>query len=287
MAYMHINNLYKSRDIFMLRECYAMEKIHGTSAHIGWKEDKVYFFSGGYEHLAFMALFDVDALKKRFIEMKHPSVVIYGEAYGGKIQGMKETYGGQLRFVAFEVKIGDAWVDVPEAESIARSFGLDFVHWKRIPTDLEFLDAERDADSVQAIKNGIGPGKKREGIVLRPLRELTYNNGDRIIAKYKRDDFQETKTPRSAKKKDLDVLVLAQAIADEWVTDMRLSHVLDKFQKPWDITQTGDVIKSMIEDVEREGDGEIVKSKAARAAISKKTAVMFKKLLQELLKGLG
>jgi hypothetical protein len=32
MAYLHIENLYKARDIMLFRECYAMEKIHGTSA---------------------------------------------------------------------------------------------------------------------------------------------------------------------------------------------------------------------------------------------------------------
>ena len=280
MAYMHIDNLYKARDIMMFKECYAMEKIHGTSSHIGWKDEKIFFFSGGCEHLNFMALFDQEALSEGFEKLKHKSVIVYGEAYGGKLQGMKGTYGDKLRFVAFEVKIGEHWLDVPRAESIARGLGLDFVHWKQTSTDLESLDNERDADSVQAIKNGIGEGKKREGIVLRPLVELKYNNGGRIVAKYKRDDFQETKTPRSVKQQDLEVLVAAKAIADEWVTDMRLSHVLDKFRKPWDITQTGEVIKTMIEDVERESDGEIVKSKSARAVMGRKTAIMFKNLLK-------
>jgi hypothetical protein len=40
----------------------------------------------------------------------------------------------------------------------------------------------------------------------------------------------------------------------------------------------------MIEDVERESDGEIVKSKKARAAIGKKTATLFKHRLNNLIK---
>lgn len=284
MAYMHINNLYKSRDILLFKECYAMEKIHGTSAHVGWKDGKLFFFSGGCEHLAFIALFDHGVLTSKFTEIGRDNVVIYGEAYGGKLQGMRETYGDQLRFVAFEVKIGDSWLDVPRAESFARSLGFDFVAWKQVSTALDSLDAERDAESIQAIKNGIGPGKKREGVVLRPLIELTYNNGGRIIAKHKRDDFQETKTPRLAKNIDLQVLTDAKAIADEWVTEMRLTHVLDKFPQPWDITITGQVIDAMVEDVERESEHEIVKSKAARAMIAKTTAMMFKQRLQNSLR---
>jgi predicted DNA-binding antitoxin AbrB/MazE fold protein len=76
-----------------------------------------------------------------------------------------------------------------------RKFGLDFVHWVEISTDLAEIDAQRDADSVQAIKNGCGAGHHREGIVLRPLMEVTLNNGERVICKHKRDEFGETKTP--------------------------------------------------------------------------------------------
>lgn len=38
MSYMHIDNLYKSQTLLMFRECYALEKIHGTSAHVMWKD---------------------------------------------------------------------------------------------------------------------------------------------------------------------------------------------------------------------------------------------------------
>lgn len=33
MGYLHIDNLYKNRDILLFRECWALEKVHGTSAH--------------------------------------------------------------------------------------------------------------------------------------------------------------------------------------------------------------------------------------------------------------
>lgn len=38
MAYMHIENLYANQTILESKECYAMEKIHGTSAHISGKD---------------------------------------------------------------------------------------------------------------------------------------------------------------------------------------------------------------------------------------------------------
>jgi len=279
MSYMHIDNLYKAKEILEFKTVYAMEKIHGTSAHVAWKDGKVTFFSGGADHKAFSALFFPVALADKFTELDLPEVVIFGEAYGGKLQGMKATYGPELRFVAFEVKIGTSWLSVPQAEDVVKKLGLEFVHYDLIETTQIALDRFRDADSVQAIRNGTGGGHKREGIVLRPPFEVRMNNGARIIAKYKREDFQETKTPRPLNVDKLAVLEKAQAIAEEWVTEMRLAHVLDAFPGAG-IEQTGEVIKAMTADVEREAKGEIIASREARVAIGKRTASMFKARLQ-------
>ncbi len=47
MGYLHIDNLYKVRDILLFKRCYAMNKLHGTSSHISWKEGKLHYFPGG------------------------------------------------------------------------------------------------------------------------------------------------------------------------------------------------------------------------------------------------
>ena len=157
MAYLHIENCYRNyHDTFALfRECYALEKIDGTSAHVAWRDGQVHFFSGGVRHDSFVKLFDKDALAGYLGALGHESVTVYGEAYGGKCQGMAHRYGKELRFVAFDVKIGDCWLDVPNAERVVKRAGLEFVHYVRIPTDIAALDAERDATSEQARRNGI------------------------------------------------------------------------------------------------------------------------------------
>ena len=283
MAYLHIPNLYKEQDILLLKECFALEKIHGSSAHVAFNPDGlITFFAGGTKHEDFVKLFDENKLKENYTVLNVPAkIVVFGEAYGGKMQGMSTTYGNQLRFVAFEVKIDENWLDVPNAEDVAVNLGFDFVFYKKIPTTIEALNAERDADSVQAIKNGMGAGHMREGIVLRPMIEMTRNNGNRIIAKYKRDDFSETKTKRSLTQDDINVLIEAEAIANEWVTPMRLQHVLDKMPADISIEQTREVINAMIEDIRREAEGEIELSKKATIAIGKATAQMYKKYLNE------
>ena len=282
MSYMDIDNLYKNTDILMFKECYAMEKIHGTSAHISYKDGRVSFFAGGSKYEDFVKLFNEEDLKKKLDEMIDgtTSVHVYGEAYGGNMQKMRETYGNELKFVAFEVKIGDLWLNVPKAEQFVKELGLDFVPYVRISTNMKEIDEALYTPSVQALKNGIQEEKMREGIVLRPIEEVVKNNGKRVIAKHKRPEFAETKTPRTLNADKLKVLSEADAIASEWATEMRLAHVLDNFPNP-SIENTGEVVKAMLADILKESTGEIVDSKEARKAIGKQTAILFKRYLNE------
>ncbi len=327
MGYLHIENLYKpsAQKILMFKECYAMEKIHGTSANVTFKTNpsnpsqwQVTFFSGGESYEKFASLFDKDALLKTFLTLGMPcdkNVVIYGEAYGGKCQGMSATYGTALKFVAFDVCVGDSgWMNVPDAQDFCIKFGVDFVPFTKVSTDLKALDAERDAPSVQAIRNGvsmvapegadfdcpagtkvipygnfgdrIANPKKREGVVLRPLIEMITSTGERIICKHKGDEFRETASPRVVDDPaKLQVLADADKIAAEWVTLTRIQHVLDKIPKGdgYGMELMPTLMKAMIEDVTREAAGEIVDNDVVRKAITKKTATMFKDYLKSKL----
>ena len=277
---MHIDNLYKNQDILLFSECYAMEKIHGTSAHISYNNGEVKFFAGGGNYDNFVAIFNLDDLRKRFgkVIVGGETVIVYGESYGGKQQGMSSVYGKEGKFVAFEVKIGDAWLNVPKAEQIVLGLGLEFVHYKRISTNMTAIDAERDALSIQAQRNGMGE-HPREGVVLRPIEEVTKNNGNRIIAKHKTDAFSETKTPRDVSPEKLRVIEEARAIADEWVTLMRLEHILSSNGLELSMENIGKIIPLMTEDIIREAEGEIVDSSDARKEIGKQTALLAKRKL--------
>jgi len=278
MSYLSIENLYKNQDILLFKEAYALEKIHGSSAHLGWNNSQLIFFSGGEKHEKFMDLFDAEFLLKTFQDnFGQDKATIYGEVYGGKMQAMSHTYGKDSKFIVFDIKVGYSWLSVPVAEAVAKKFNLEFVHYRRIPTDLAMIDAERDADSVQAIRNGVGPGKKREGIVLRPIIELTKNDGKRIICKHKREDFQERKTQPPVSADKLIVLENAQKIAEEWVVPMRLVHILQKLAIPLNLECIPIVVKAMVEDVYREAEGEIVESKEVKNAIGKETVRLFRK----------
>jgi len=62
---------------------------------------------------------------------------------------------------------------------------------------------------------------------------------------------------------------------------MRLTHVLDLFPRPLDISQTEAVVRAMVQDVLKESVGEIVDSKDTRKAISRKAANLFKARVKE------
>ena len=285
MGYLHIENLYRAeaQAILLFRECFALEKVHGTSAHIGWDGKDLRLFSGGESPDRFAGLFNAAVLAAGFAEcFGDKAVTIFGEAYGGKCQGMSGTYGPALRFIAFDVQVGDLWLDVETAAAIVALLGLEFVPYRRVPTDLASLDAERDRPSEVAERRGILEAKPREGVVLRPPVEVRTNNGSRIIAKHKGAQFAERKTVPEVDPARLAVLTAATAIAEEWVTEMRLTHVLDHLGNPTEMADTGKVIAAMIEDVTREASGEIVDSKEARKAIGSRAAALFKARLRAI-----
>ncbi len=307
MGYAHILNLYKpeAQDILMFKECYAMEKIHGTSAHIGYKQGqpRLNFFSGGESHTNFVQLFDEPALFAAFAAFGYEAIIVYGEAYGGKQQRQSWRYGHSLKFVAFDVKVGDVFLSVPDAEDVCKKLGLEFVHYTRIPTTMEAIDAERDAVSEQAKRNGVeekdGVFLRREGVVLRPLFEAVKNNGERIVAKHKRDEERETKSVRVVgDEKKAGELASAQAFCDEYVTRNRLDHVLDHVKaalgRDPSIEDMRAILDAMVEDCVREGAERLPHDPdnkellpitgALRGAIGGKTAKMYKVLLQEKLR---
>jgi len=250
--------------------------VHGTSAHVGHKDGQLTIFSGGVSHELFSALFDKDKLLAGLANIGG-EVMVFGEAYGGKCQGMSHIYGKDLRFVAFDVKIGDSWLAVPAAHEVVTRLGLEFVHYEKGPTDLAWLDAQRDAPSVQAVRNGMGEGHAREGVVIRPLVEMRLNNGERVIVKHKGDHFKETATPRKVDSGKLEVLAEADKVAMEWVTKQRLENAKSHFEEgQWCLEKLGSIIRYIVKDVEREAEGEVVFGSEARRSVGKRVAHLLK-----------
>lgn len=287
MGYLHINNLYKDQRILAFKQVYAMEKVHGTSAHVSYNLGQLHFSPGGCNLDPFVALFNKEELEAKFKALGHEKVVVFGEAYGGKLFKMKETYGDKLQFIVFDIRIGDSWLDVPKMAQLAADLGFEVVPWELVSTDVEVLNSLRDRPSEVAVRRGCAADREREGVVLRPPFEVTLNNGERLIVKHKGAKFEERQNvPKVGTPEVQATLSGAQAVADEWVTEMRLAHVLDKLQpdgKVLEIKDTPAVMNAMLEDVYREAKGEIVESKEVAAAIKRAASKMFHTRLKSVL----
>ena len=289
MGYLHINNLYKDPRVLYFRELYAMEKIHGTSAHLQWGSDGLTFFSGGESHDRFVGLFDSDHLTQILGEKfgTPPAMTLYGEAYGGKQQGMSQTYGKDLKFVGFDVQLGSRWLNVPDAHVIFLTLGLEFVDYQRIGSNQDSINAERDRPSIQAKRNGIEEDQVREGVVLRPIFECFDVNGERLIAKHKRAEFAERGRPQGIPldPTKIEERSIAASVALEWVNANRLDHVIDQIirdrnDKEIDFPDIPAVVRLMLADIEREGAGEVSITKPVTKAIGARTVELFKERLR-------
>lgn len=276
MGYQHIENLYKCPEF---RRCYALEKIHGMSAWIEGTpspENRVSFHPGQppYGKISverFKALFPSDLIENiRTATVSYDGIRIFGELFGASVTKKHKIYGEELRFLAFDVQIDGRWLSVPQAEEFVRDLGLGFVPYEEGPLTIEWLESQRDRPSLVATV----PDAIREGIVIRPIYEMIKANGERLIAKFKRDEFRETASPRPVREIDPAVLEEAEAVAKEWVTEERLQHVLQKVEVSTQ-QDTGVVVRAMLEDVKREAHGEVVWSNSVEKAISKETAALF------------
>ena len=303
MGYRHIEQLYKNRTVLAWKQVYCLEKIHGSSAHLSWNgpEKKLTYFSGGEKYENFVKIFDEPALIANLVELFSESrLTIYGEVYGGRCQKMSDTYGPVLRFVAFELMFttqGDRerWYNVPDAEQIVKALGLDFVSYNLVDATIEEMDKQRDLPSEQAFKNGMAKRedpstwKKREGVVIRPPMELYDFQGGRFLAKHKSEEFAEREhTPKLQDPEATMAIADGKKIAQEFVTPMRLQHILDRAKvelniEPNETKYIPDLIRLMIEDVGREAAGEIVMTKQATKWIGNRTAELFRQHLQDSL----
>ncbi|AGF85627.1 ligase 2 [Moumouvirus goulette] len=293
MGYMHIESLYKCPDFFQLfPEVYCMEKIHGTSTWIRYEKGQVLkFHSGGESGEAFKSIFNEKLIKNKLDEISFNNnwniIKIHGEAYGGRQQGMSKTYGDKLKFIVFDIYvenndigINPKYLNIPEAEQMARNLSLEFVYYVRGSNTPEWIEEQSNQESIQAIRNGIGSGKPREGVVIRPIIESILPNGQRAIMKHKNAEFWEIKSRRPLGER-LKVVEGINEIVEDWVTDQRFYHVIDRVlqQKVDKILEKSDIkilLDLMVEDVKRESEGEVIWSDKLISAIRKKTAVMFK-----------
>ena len=109
-------------------------------------------------------------------------VYLYGEGYGGKIQG-GAGYNKPTSFILFDVVVGGNYQERERVEKTAKMFGVDAV-----PVVLEGT-LQDGIDFVMTHPKSVVGNTFMEGVVARPMVELLDRLGRRVIVKIKWQDF--------------------------------------------------------------------------------------------------
>jgi hypothetical protein len=114
------------------------------------------------------------------------SVSIFGEGYGGRIQGKK--IGGQYRddegFILFDIRIGRWWLQRGDLEVLSEKLEIPIVPIVGVGSLNFGMDIARNG-----FQSRVGSGMA-EGVVAKPQVDMLCRNGSRIITKIKNKDFR-------------------------------------------------------------------------------------------------
>lgn len=169
------------------------EKIDGTNIRVVWDGHKVSFYGRTDAAMIpteltnrLVELFGGEANEQIFEQnFGEKEVMLVGEGYGAKIQGVGGLYKKTQDFILFDVMICGNYQSRDTVNEVAKMFNLDVV-----PIVLEGTIQ----DGVDFVKTNppstIGQAPM-EGVVGRPKIELQDRCGKRIITKIKVEDFKD------------------------------------------------------------------------------------------------
>jgi hypothetical protein len=124
-----------------------------------------------------------DSILSAMLDRKISSLTVYGEGYGGKIQGGGK-YSLEPKFVVFDIKVGDFWLARDDVFNFCETHGLDAV---------PVVGYGTLSDAIKIVSNNMRSqwgDFEAEGIVARPATPLFDRAGRRIITKIKGVDFR-------------------------------------------------------------------------------------------------
>lgn len=168
------------------------EKVDGTNIRVIWDGHAVSF--GGRTDKAQIPANLVNRLndlfggtnKEEIFEQKfgETPVILFGEGFGEKIQKGGGLYG-PVDFILFDVFCGGMWLKRDAVEDIASTFGIKtvpIVNTGTLPEAVDFIRQHPKSRLRDA---------EMEGVVCRPVCELSDRRGNRLIVKIKCRDFQQ------------------------------------------------------------------------------------------------
>lgn len=159
----------------------------GHSVEFRGKTDRALIQANLYKELE--KLFPVQMLKWKFPDANpDKTICLYGEGYGGNIQKCGPQYNPhRTGFCLFDIKVADRiWLTRNDILDVGYDLGL---------TVVPAVGHGSLWGAMRLVKDGFksliahDPGLMAEGLILKPMPEMLYRNGQRVIYKLKTQDF--------------------------------------------------------------------------------------------------
>lgn len=163
-------------------------EVHGKTENANMRPDEIELL---------MKIGDVEKLVETFTwtdkdgndHKPEEECIIFGETYG---KGMQKPGGryckDHLKFICFDIKIGNIWLKRDAVEDICSKLGIDVVPYLGEMTLDEAIERVKIGFLSQVAEDST---LKAEGIVLRAPLGLLDRMGRRIITKVKTKDFED------------------------------------------------------------------------------------------------
>jgi hypothetical protein len=135
----------------------------------------------GNMYRTFGASTSIDVLREL---SKGGPAILYGEGFGPGIQTGSKDYPGEKRFILFDVKVGNFWLEWQNVQDVAKQLNIPTVPIVGYGNLYEMVDMARGG-----FASHVGDCVA-EGIVARPMVEMFNRFGERVITKIKHKDFR-------------------------------------------------------------------------------------------------
>lgn len=192
--------VWRTPELDCLADCQWQftEKVDGTNTQVVWDGHSVSF--GGRTSRANIPVPLMEYLTNTFCgdaneelfeqEFGNTPVILFGEGYGPKINN-GGNYCDSVRFILFDIKIGEWWLSREKVEDIARALSIDVVPIVLTGTLYDAVDYVAEHPMSQVAKHNGGKGCYMEGLVGTIPCGLRNRKGDRIMCKVKWNDIKE------------------------------------------------------------------------------------------------
>lgn len=188
---------YSDPEVGNVKKWLVDEKVDGTNIRVIYSDGKVRFSGRTDEAQLPVKLLDYLqqtlgewSLVKAFptIEsQKYPTVILFGEGYGPKIQACGGNYRKDVSFILFDVWVDGWWLERSSVKDIASKLGIEVVPEIGIMTEEEIIEFVR---SKPLSRCSITP-QVMEGIVARSDPLMLFRNGKPLIWKLKCKEFKD------------------------------------------------------------------------------------------------